>query len=281
MGRTAEIFRGSRALMWLAGINAAVFLLMAALSFMQKAGVSLPLAPALLFELPDSARMWTNAPWTLVTYMFTHENFLHLFINILWLLWFGGILLQRLADRQLAWLYLGGGLCGGLLYMACHPLFPSFYGGPSLLLGASASVLAMMSAAALLMPDYTLHLFFLGDVKLKWMAVAMIVLAFLGLGGGNTGGEIAHIGGVAYGLMAALFLKRKKRQPRRREPRRRNPFRKMRSAADVPAHNAVEREKSDSRRLDELLDKIHTSGFNSLTRAERTELEELSRRVTR
>ena len=84
MGRTAEIFRGSRALMWLAGINAAVFLLMAALSFMQKAGVSLPLPPALLFELPDSARMWTNAPWTLVTYMFTHENFLHLFINILW-----------------------------------------------------------------------------------------------------------------------------------------------------------------------------------------------------
>lgn len=283
MAGLADIIFNRRPLAWLMGVNAVVFFIMALCSIILKAGGSLPLHPAILLELPASLHAWLARPWTLFTYMFTHENFLHLLFNMLWLLWFGDILMHRIDSRRLVWLYIGGGLAGGVLYLALYPLMPGFYGGGALLLGASASVLALMSAAALLMPDYTLHLFFLGDVKLKWMALAMILLAFLGLGGGNAAGEIAHIGGVAYGLIAAALLRRAPaRAPRRREPKRKNPFKDMEPrAVRTPAHNAPEREKADAARLDELLDKIHTSGFNSLTRAERAELEELSRKVTK
>lgn len=281
MAGLADILRYRRPLAWLVGVNAVVFFLVAVCSVIVKAGGSVPVHPALMLELPAPVRVWMFRPWTLLTYMFAHENFLHLLFNMLWLLWFGDILSRRLDNRRLVWLYIGGGLAGGVLYMMCYPLFPGFYGGGSLLLGASASVLAVMTAAATLMPDYTLHLFFLGDVKLRWMAVVMICLAFVGLGGGNAAGEIAHIGGVAYGLAAAMVMRRAANQARR-EPRRKNPFKGMQPVQlRRPAHNAAEMERLDARRLDELLDKIHTSGFNSLTRAERAELETLSRKVTR
>ena len=281
MAGIGDILRRRGPLAWLVGVNALVFMVMAVLAVIHKAGGPSYLHAALAVELPAQVEVWSRRPWTLLTYMFVHENFLHLLFNMLWLLWFGDILTRRIDNRRLVWLYIGGGLAGGVLYMLCYRLFPGFYSGGALLLGASASVLAIMTAAAVLMPGYTLHLFFLGDVKLKWIAVAMIALAFLGLGGGNAAGEIAHIGGVAYGLAAARLM-RHPDKVKAREPKRRNPFKGMeQDMRRFPAHNAEEREKMESRRLDELLDKIHTSGFNSLTRRERAELEELSRKVTK
>lgn len=285
MVRIADIMRRHGLLAWLVGLNAVVFCFMALCSIVLKAGGSLPLHPALLIELPARAGLWLARPWTLFTYMFVHENFLHLLFNMLWLLWFGSMFLTVGTGRRLLCLYLCGGLTGGVLYMALRPLLPGLYAPCSMLLGASASVLALMSATAVLMPEYRLHLFFIGDVKFKWMALAMIILAFLGLGGGNAAGGVAHLGGVTFGLLAGSYFKHSPAAtPKHRQNvKRRNPFKGHGFAHNMrpAAHNAIEREKADAARLDWLLDKIRTSGFNSLTRAEREELQALSRKVTK
>lgn len=61
---------------------------------------------------------------------------------------------------------------------------------------ASASVLAVIAASAIRTPDLRLYLFLIGEVKLKWVALGCIVLTFAGVGGGNAGGQAAHVGGV-------------------------------------------------------------------------------------
>lgn len=276
MANIVDILKSNRVLGYITGINAAVFFIVAACSVAAKFGEGGFSAFPLWLELSASPVECLKRPWTLLTYMFTHADFLHMLFNVLWLLWFGSILLERVDTRKLVVLYVGGGITGGLLYMAGPYISPGLYEQGSVLLGASAAVLAVMVAAAILMPNYRLHLFFIGDVPLKWLALVMIVLAFLGLGGGNAGGQVAHIGGVAFGGVVALVMRRSD-NPRKRvvkEPKRRNPF------EGKAMHNPVVRARMDAERLDQLLDKIHRSGFNSLTKTERVELEDLSKRVT-
>lgn len=284
MAGVSDIIRRHGVLTQLLIINCAVFVLMLVSNIIIRTGNVLPFD--LLANLGLGARLeiWMQHPWTLLTYMFTHENFFHILFNMLWLLWFGYMFLEIRSPRQLVWIYIFGGLGGGLLYMGLYPLMPGFYGQLPILIGASASVMAIMAATAVLMPNYTLHLFFIGDVKLKWMAGAMIVLAFLGLGGGNAAGGIAHVGGVIAGLIAGVYIKKRPTRNANRI-RRRNPFKgldkdeiKKIHQRPIP-HNPIENEQAAARRLDELLDKIHLSGFKSLTKAERAELEELSQKV--
>ncbi|MCM1005444.1 MAG: rhomboid family intramembrane serine protease [Prevotella sp.] len=285
MAGVVDIFRSYSVLARLVCANSLVFVLMMIFAIIEKSGGALPFSPILNLALAAPVQVWVHYPWTIITYMFTHENFFHILFNMLWLLWFGRMFLEVGSTKTLMWLYLGGGLGGGLLYMLLYPLLPGFYGAMPLLLGASASVMAIMAATAVLIPDYTLHLFFLGDVKLKWMAVAMILLAFLGLGGGNAAGGIAHVGGVLTGVIAGLNMKH--RPAKVHSVHRKNPFKNIDKSqiADIrqrpAAHNAAELEMADARRLDALLDKIHLSGFKSLTKAERAELEELSKRVSK
>lgn len=233
--------------------------------------------PILWLEMPSGLEL-LHRPWTVVTYMFVHESFWHLLFNMLWLWWFGQILLIRLKPSHLVALYICGGLAGALFYQ----IFYLVAGGRALLCGASAAVLAMMTAAAVYTPDYSVRLFLIGDVKLKWLVAVVVILSFLGLGGGNAGGESAHIGGALFGGIYGYSLRRgqdflgrlvnilkgTRTHVRRTSPR--EPQRDGRKVAQALA---------DGRRLDELLDKVSASGYDSLSRAEKAELKRLSQKL--
>jgi membrane associated rhomboid family serine protease len=62
-------------------------------------------------SLPSNIAMLAIRPWTLLTYMFLHLDFLHILMNLLWLYWFGKIFLMYFDERKLLGLYLMGGLC--------------------------------------------------------------------------------------------------------------------------------------------------------------------------
>ncbi|MDE6243923.1 MAG: hypothetical protein K2M14_07950, partial [Muribaculaceae bacterium] len=104
-----------------------------------------------------------------------------------------------------------------------------------------------------------------------YIAIIMIVLAFIGLGGGNSGGEIAHLGGAAFGLVAAFipgYLRGGKKTEREIKPKRVS-----------RVISVMERHRKDAEELDRLLDKIRVSGYDSLTTQERRNLRELSQRI--
>ena len=118
-----------------------------------------------------------------------------------WLYWFGRLFLNIFSSKHLRGLYVLGGICGGLLYMIAYNVFPYFEDAVfgSYLLGASASVLAIVIATAVREPDYQVQLLFIGGVRLKYMALFMIVLDLMFLTAENAGGHIAHLGGALAG----------------------------------------------------------------------------------
>lgn len=141
-------------------INAAVFVaLRLAVIVGLLFGASDPMHAVLgAVELPSRLSMLTRAPWTVLTYMFAQYDVLHILFNMLWLYWFGTIMLYRCTPAQMLTLYLYGGLGGALLFLAAYNLLPLFAGSTGMLIGSSASVMAIVTATAILMPDFGMRL---------------------------------------------------------------------------------------------------------------------------
>ncbi|HOI87846.1 MAG TPA: rhomboid family intramembrane serine protease [Lentimicrobium sp.] len=228
-------------------------------------------------------------PWTLLTYMFFHLDFLHILFNMLWLYWFGKIFVQYLSQRQLLGTYLIGGIAGALLYILAFNVFPVFsiVKESALALGASASVLAIVVAISFYVPNYTIHLFLLGPVKIKYIAVFSVVLDVLMLDSGNPGGHLAHLGGALWGFAWAKMIPG--RDPTRifskwsflKMPdfRRRNKrFRVYTNPQRMTDEEYNKRKVEKQKRIDAILDKISKSGYDSLTKEEKELLFSNSRR---
>jgi membrane associated rhomboid family serine protease len=163
-----------------------------------------------LLALPAHPGVLLSKPWTLLTYMFLHIEFFHILFNMLWLYWFGRIFLEFLNSRQLLATYIFGGLAGGLLFVVFYNIFPVFASSVNLAtaLGASAAVMAIVTAISFYVPNYSIYLFLLGKVKIIYIAIALFVIDFFMIRSSNAGGHIAHIGGALYGFLYVLVLRK-------------------------------------------------------------------------
>ena len=134
--------------------------------------------------------------YQIFTYMFMHAGFLHILFNMLWLYWFGALFLYFFSGKHLRGLYIVGGICGGLLYMISYNVFPYFrpMTAYSTMVGASASVLAIVVATAYREPNYPVRLLFFGNVRLKYLALIVVLTDLLFITSSNAGGHIAHLG---------------------------------------------------------------------------------------
>ncbi len=254
-------------------------------------------------ELPSDLWLVLKRPWTLVTYMFAHYGLLHILFNMLWLYWMGRIFMEFFSPKQLTGLYLLGGWGGALLYLLSTNLLPYFTSNPNVyyMLGASASVIAIVVATAVYAPDYKIGLLFLGEVSIKWVALVTVLIAIIGIEGGNAGGNIAHIGGAIVGAWFTLRIKQgrditrplnaaidaivglfngrslpKFKRPVRRQPPEGTTTRQQQPSSNHhrPADTVSEEE------LDAILGKIKVAGYDALTDEEKDKLFKASRRRT-
>ena len=208
-------------------------------------------------------------PWTLFTYMFTHDGLFHFIFNMLVLYWFGRIFEDFLNKKQFTFTYLAGGLFGALLYLAFYAIFPAFEDArySSVLLGASGSVLAIVVATATLLPDYSIRLLLFGDVRLKYLALVYIVIDIIGLSGLNAGGSIAHLGGALLGFIFIKQLQAGNDWSKIFQSRRRMKIVKTGNTTTVNTSRVPEQEL-----IVQILDKISQSGYDSLTKQEKDQL---------
>jgi len=232
--------------------------------------------------LPASFDLFITRPWTLVTYMFLHFEFLHILFNVLWLYWFGKIFLEYHNQRRLLSLYLLGGLAGGLAFMIAYNLVPIFKGSVlfTQLLGASASVIAIMIAIAVYVPNHVIHLVFIGPVKIKWIALISVILYIIGLSGSNAGGNFAHLGGMLWGWLymsrlmsghdiASGFNKIVDKLFSWMKPGRKL---KVKYQIPNPDYDYNRSKKSQQEEINRILDKIGKSGYDSLSGEEKDTL---------
>lgn len=231
--------------------------------------------------VPASLGTLIIRPWTLITYMFLHEDFFHILFNMLWLYWMGQILLEYLGSKKLFSTYILGGISGAILYIIAFNVFPLFANSvhQSFALGASASVLAITVAAATLLPEYPLNLFLFGRVPLKFIAMATILLDLINISSSNAGGHIAHLGGALFGFVYIKQLKKgndiagwfnnlmDKLAALFKSSSRSNM--KIKYKRTVDDETFIQTKKVKQERTDEILDKISKSGYGSLTKEEK------------
>jgi len=273
-----ESFKEGSALTRLIYINLGVFLVFRILNvFFFLSGTPFPLMDWL--ALPADFGQLASRPWTLITYMFLHFDFLHILFNLLWLYWMGQIFLTYFDQGKLITIYLLGGIFGGLFYVAGYNSFPVFSHmvTDSRLLGASASVIAIVTSLAVHAPNHTLHLMFIGPVKMKYIALVSVLMYVIGISSTNAGGNLAHLGGACWGVIYVLQLRRgidpgksanglfsnlkKVLSPK---PKVKVSYKKP---MDDIEYNRLKNQ--DQRKMNEILEKISKSGYDSLSKEEK------------
>ena len=244
-----------------------------------------PLTTGLLHSLaiPASLPVLVLKPWTLVTYMFLHFDFWHILFNMMWLFWFGKIFLEFLPSRQLLLIYLLGGISGGVVYVLAFNAFPVFSGivGASWALGASASVMAIVTAISVYVPNYTIQLLLIGRLKIFYLALILFVFDFFMIPSGNAGGHLAHIGGAIFGAVYIMaYGYSVKAGPGSILDHFRNLFKSKQAphsenntwsqtGRPMTDDEYNTRKRDNQRRIDEILEKISKGGYDSLTREEK------------
>lgn len=276
-----KVLKSGNPVFFYIGINALIFIVMSLI------GVVMFLLQVQLFSPSAIVREYLAFPadfqrlpyrfYTLLTYQFFHEGFLHLLFNMLWLYWMGQIFLDFLKPRQFHFVYLAGGVAGALFFTLAFHIFPAFANSISgaSIVGSSAAVMAVVVAAATLVPDYSMRLMFLGDVKLKYLAAAYIVLDIIGVATTNAGGSFAHLGGALLGFIyikslrngkdwSTLFKRKSKLKVVRNEAFTKN---------SSPKSNVVAQHE-----IDAILDKISKTGYDKLSKEEKDTLFKASKR---
>ena len=239
-------------------------------------------------QFPSSPELFLYRPWTVFTYMFTHFDVLHILFNMLWLYWFGKLFLTYWGERQLGGLYVWGGIAGAVLFMLSYNIFPYFQhlANDSYLMGASASVMAIVFAVAFYQKDLEVNLLIVGKVKLIYLAIFTFVIDLLAITSSNAGGHLAHIGGALLGIYFAVQIQKGKDLTRpmnrlidwfvnlgKRKPKMKVSYK--RTETDYEYNARKHQEIVD---LDSILDKLKRSGYESLSLDEKKRLFDASRK---
>jgi membrane associated rhomboid family serine protease len=235
------------------------------------------------FALPAQYLWFLHKPWTLITYFFSHEDIFHILFNMLGLYWFGKIIHEFLGNRRVINLYILGGLAGGIVYLLFYNSIPyfkemaeAFYthtNQPLTMIGASASVFAIVVGAATLVPEYRFMLLFIGPVKIVYIAAFYVLVSFIGIKGGNAGGNLAHLGGALIGF---IYIKQLQRGTDLGKPisiisswfnNIGKPKLKVYSNKNKEMRSHI-----SQKDIDAILDKISRSGYESLSKEEKEKL---------
>lgn len=211
--------------------------------------------------------------WTFLTYSFVHTEIFHLLFNMVFLYWFGNIIADFIGEGKLVKLYFLGGLAGGIAYLLVSNSFSYFVmKGPGLLNGASASIYAIVVAAATIRPNYRVSLLFFGTIPIKYISIFYVIWSFIETTGGNAGGNIAHLGGALLGYLFGLNFKRNWVVYQKERPKVYSFVGSIKQEFTQKMDYHTEESEVEEEELNEILDKISKSGYESLSKFEKRRL---------
>lgn len=222
-------------------------------------------------------------PWSLLTYAFLHAGFLHILFNMLMLVFAGRLFLTFFTQKQMFGLYLLSGIFAALIFMLSYNTLPLLAErGTTKMIGASASIMAILIATAVYAPYYQVRLLLVGTVKLWHIAIVFVVLDLISASVGNSGGHLAHLAGALFGFIYVKALKNGSDLTKGIswtidavanifKPGKSAPFKKVHRNT-VPVQKPVAKpavKDITQKQVDDILDKISKSGYDSLTAAEK------------
>ena len=231
--------------------------------------VSLSSNPALL--------LWK--PWSLLSYAFFHSGIMHIVFNMIVLNFSGRLFMTFFTSKQLLGLYVLSAIFAGLCYILVFYILN--INAP--IVGASAAIMAILVATTTYYPLMELRLLIIGNVKLWHVTAVIIIIDLMQLRSENMGGHISHLSGALFGFIfikllqngtdlsvsvsrvitffANLFKKNTS-----------TPFKKVHKNYSKPVEKTVSKivtKDKSQQQIDEILDKISQSGYDSLTKEEK------------
>lgn len=281
--KITSLYKEGDAMVKLIFINIAVFTffwILALVDYLFQLKISAP------FEyytvLPSNLKEFIFRPWTLFTYMFRHEGFSHILWNMIFLYIFGRSFVTYLGGKTFLSTFILSGISGGLLYMIAYNLFPVFsedvYSTTNR--GASGAIMGVAMAIGFYAPTAEVRLPFDIRIRLIWIALFFIVkdLVFFPEGN-NAGGLLAHFGGALFGYLSILQYKKGKDitagfgqfmdtianwfKPKSK-------IKKVYTNSNKATRNSnASRSTQDQELMNEILDKISRSGYESLSKQEK------------
>lgn len=215
------------------------------------------------FSLPTQINDFFFKPWTILSYGFLHSNFIHLLFNSISLYYLGNLFLDYFSPKKLLSFYLGGTLIGGFVFLTCYTFIPTLQQTNTLLVGASAAIVALLMGLATYMPHYAFHIRFIGFVTLKtfaFLSIAYFIVALLVLQE-NIGGHLAHLGGALFGYLAIRFKNIAFKKPTKKS--------KLKVVKKSTSKQNFSKNIGTQEKINAILDKIGKSGYDSLSKDEK------------
>ena len=159
------------------------------------------IAPGLIFLLGLQPAGFLLRPWTIVTNLFVHAGWWHIFANMLTLYFFGTYLYRLIGQGRFLWVYFGGGILGNILFILLAPPF-------HIAVGASGAIFALAGALVVMRPKLPVLIFPIPVPIPLWLAVigGFFILSFLPYIAWQ-----AHLGGLVLGLIAGSFFRKRER----------------------------------------------------------------------
>jgi membrane associated rhomboid family serine protease len=240
-----------------------------------------------VFTLDSNISTFIYHPWGLITSIFVQLSIFHLLFNMIFLYSAGKFFESLFDQKRLAYTYVIGGVCGGLIELIAHFIFPTLSSENIPIVGASASVMAIFSALAFHRPNLMVNVFNLFSIRLIYLAGIFILIDLVSLGIKDGTAHFAHLGGVLFGMISvynlqsssnvinrlqmfgdgikrffqALFSSNKKLKVKKG-----GAYQNPRFKTDEE-YNIEKKQKQA--KTDAILDKISKSGYESLTKAEK------------
>lgn len=227
--------------------------------------------------LSSDLGVFVRTPWTLITFNFFHSGFLHLFFNLMVLHFSGRLFNTYFTDKQLLGVYVLGGVFSGITFVLSY----LFIGKAGLLVGASGAIMAILIATATYAPFMLLRIPLIGIVKLWHVAFVILLVDLIQMPLDNTGGHLAHLGGALFGFIYIKLLQTGNdiTNPFSAlldtfanlfKPKKKTPFKKVhRNATKNVINSSVSNKDFAQKQIDDILDKISKSGYDSLTKEEK------------
>jgi len=230
-------------------------------------------------SLPVSLSGVVSSPWSIISYIFLHGNLWHIFFNAIALYFTGSIMMGFYRSDFFYRSFLASGIGGAILTILLYNLYPglSIDIQCSYMVGASASIMGILTISVLTAPRFPVFFFFIPIPMPFWVAYLIIVLIdIISIGGPNTGGHIAHIGGAMTGALI-FYMRRINWKKWFKKRHKKNKVHRYYPSYVIGSSHS--RDDYDEDYLNRILDKIATHGINSLTREELEYLEKYSKHI--
>lgn len=213
-------------------------------------------------------------PWTLLSYAFVHYKFTHLLFNMIALFFSSRLFLTFFTQKQFLGVYFLSAIFCSLSFVLVFYLL----GINSMMVGASGAIMALLMASTTYQPSMDVKLLLIGHVKLWQITATILLLNFL-LIFIDTGGFIAHISGAFFGYIYIKLLQNGTDLSRIVDSilnlfskKQSTPFKKVHvnpKRPTVKKQSKIVVKDKTQQQLDEILDKISQSGYDSLTTEEK------------